>query len=210
MGEKELMITTPFPTKYVEGDEEALETSFQALEIVGKTSSRATIMAAKVLISNDFQPGKGLGKELDGVAEPVALQENPERFGLGYIGTAKERRPGQTSIAISPVRPTNQELDNWTAKELLELIDNATLELNNANESHGQDKGEGPEEEALVELERLLEQERPKLQFGAEDLEIINLDENEEAREIRVGKQITLNSRQKLVELLREYTDVFA
>ncbi|RDX71529.1 hypothetical protein CR513_49111, partial [Mucuna pruriens] len=32
-GEKELVITTPVPEEYIEGDEEALETSFQSLEI---------------------------------------------------------------------------------------------------------------------------------------------------------------------------------
>ncbi|RDX82983.1 hypothetical protein CR513_36175, partial [Mucuna pruriens] len=95
MGEKELM--------YVERNEEALETSFQALEIVGTTSakteggdprpSRATVMAAKVLISNSFQLNKGLGKELDGMTKLVVLQENLGRFGLGYVGTAKKERP---------------------------------------------------------------------------------------------------------------------
>ncbi|RDX82880.1 hypothetical protein CR513_36281, partial [Mucuna pruriens] len=56
-------------------------------------------------------------------------------------------------------------------------IDNATLELNNASESYF-------EEEALVEMERLLEQERPKLQFGTEELETINLGKEEEKQEI--------------------------
>ncbi|RDX90452.1 hypothetical protein CR513_27692, partial [Mucuna pruriens] len=52
------------------------------------------------------------------------------------------------------------------------------------------DEGKGPKEDALVELERLLEQERLKLQFGVEELEIIYLDKEEEAREIWVGKQM--------------------
>ncbi|RDY07405.1 hypothetical protein CR513_08501, partial [Mucuna pruriens] len=39
-GEKELIINTPLLVKYIEGDEEALETSFQALEIVGTTSAK--------------------------------------------------------------------------------------------------------------------------------------------------------------------------
>ncbi|RDX67112.1 hypothetical protein CR513_54043, partial [Mucuna pruriens] len=105
MGEKGLMISTPLPVEYVEGDEEALETSFQVLEIVGTSNteveeggpklSRAAIMAAKVLISNGFQPDKGLGKELDGIIELVALQENLGRSGLGYIGIEKEGRPGR-------------------------------------------------------------------------------------------------------------------
>ncbi|RDX73685.1 hypothetical protein CR513_46675, partial [Mucuna pruriens] len=51
--------------------------------------------------------------------------------------------------------------------------------------------------------------ERPKLQSRSEELEIINLGEKEEAREIRVGKQMSPNLRQMLVELLREYVDVF-
>ncbi|RDY04551.1 hypothetical protein CR513_11739, partial [Mucuna pruriens] len=54
-------------------------------------------------------------------------------------------------------------------------IDNATLGSNNANKSSGQDVGEGPKEEAL---------EGPKLQSGAEELEIINLSEEDEAKEI--------------------------
>ncbi|RDX72486.1 Retrovirus-related Pol polyprotein from transposon 17.6, partial [Mucuna pruriens] len=53
------MISTPTPAEYIEGDEEALETSFYSLEIVGTTGeeleqggskpSRATIMAARNL-----------------------------------------------------------------------------------------------------------------------------------------------------------------
>ncbi|RDX78141.1 hypothetical protein CR513_41617, partial [Mucuna pruriens] len=83
MGEKELMVSTPLLAEYVKGDEEALETSFQALEIVGTTSIetegrdlrpfKAIVMETKVLINNGFQPGKGLGKELDGMTKPVAL-----------------------------------------------------------------------------------------------------------------------------------------
>ncbi|RDX73016.1 hypothetical protein CR513_47419, partial [Mucuna pruriens] len=105
MGEKELIVSTSLLDEYVEGDEEALETSFQALEIVGTTSSevegvdykpsRAVIMAAKVLISNDFEPGKGLGRKLDGMAEPIAIQENLGRSGLGYKGAARKGKPGQ-------------------------------------------------------------------------------------------------------------------
>ncbi|RDX61188.1 hypothetical protein CR513_60610, partial [Mucuna pruriens] len=198
-------------------------------------------MVAKVLISNGFQPDKGLGKELDGIAKPVAFQKNPEIFRLDYTGTAKERRPGwraQGKKPLSPfhqwghhiprsncewVLPTNQELANWTAEALPELVsqkiintvtslqsDNATLNLNNTNESCEQDEGEGPEEQALVKLERLLEQERPKLQFGAKELETINLSKKEEVKEIWVGKQMSLDLRQKLVELLTEYADVFA
>ncbi|RDX75922.1 hypothetical protein CR513_44150, partial [Mucuna pruriens] len=83
MGEKELIINTSLPTEYIEGDEETLETSFQVLEIIGTANAEAkggdpkpssvAVMAAKVLINNGFHLGKGLSKELYGIAEPVAI-----------------------------------------------------------------------------------------------------------------------------------------
>ncbi|RDX79144.1 hypothetical protein CR513_40457, partial [Mucuna pruriens] len=99
MGEKELMINIPLPTEYVEGDEEALEASFQTLEIVGKTSveleggslkpSKAAIMVSKVLIGHGYLPGKGLGNGLEGIVEPIRLQENSGRSGLSYTRATK-------------------------------------------------------------------------------------------------------------------------
>ncbi|RDX75835.1 hypothetical protein CR513_44249, partial [Mucuna pruriens] len=72
MGEKELMVSTPLPTKYVKGNEESFETSFQALKIVGTTNveteegdprpSRDAIIIAKVLINNGFQPNSATRK----------------------------------------------------------------------------------------------------------------------------------------------------
>ncbi|RDX70170.1 hypothetical protein CR513_50609, partial [Mucuna pruriens] len=160
MGEKELIINTPFL--------EALETSFQALEIVGTANteveggdpkpSRVAIMAAKVLISNGFQPGKGLGRELHYIAEP---------------------------------------------------IDNATLTFDNAGKSSRLDEGDDLEEEALEELERVLEQERPRLQSGVKVIKVINLGKEGEIKEIRVGKLMLPDLRQRLVELLRGYVNIF-
>ncbi|RDX62883.1 hypothetical protein CR513_58741, partial [Mucuna pruriens] len=84
MREKELMISTPMPAEYIEGDEEALETSFQSLEIVGTTGdeleqgglkpSRAVIMAARELIKGGYQSGKGLGSRLEGIADSIIIQ----------------------------------------------------------------------------------------------------------------------------------------
>ncbi|RDY01264.1 hypothetical protein CR513_15443, partial [Mucuna pruriens] len=108
-------------------------------------------MVAKVLITNIFELDKGLGRRLDDIADPVALQENPGRSELGYSGAARKAKLGK---------------------------------------SNRQDEGEETEEEALKELERLLEQERPKLQSRTEELEIINLGKGEETKEIRIGKLI--------------------
>ncbi|RDY00938.1 hypothetical protein CR513_15785, partial [Mucuna pruriens] len=213
-----MMVSMPFPTEYIK-DEEALETSFQALEIVGTTSieakrgnlkpSKAAIMAAKVLITNGFEPSKGLVRRLNSIANLVAIQENPGRVGLGYSRAARKAKPGwkvqskqqaRTSLyhyftsggIVTPenaatvedqlmepvewVHPMARELDNWTTKalpepiswkipntETLPQINNTALVPDDADKSSRQDEGEETKEEALKELERLLEQERPKL-----------------------------------------------
>ncbi|RDY05275.1 hypothetical protein CR513_10914, partial [Mucuna pruriens] len=105
MGEKELMINNSLPSEYIEGDEEALKTSFQSLEIVGTTRveseegdsklSKASIMVAKVLIRGGFQHEKGLGKKLEGIVEPMVLPKNLGKYGLGYTGNTTEGRPGR-------------------------------------------------------------------------------------------------------------------
>ncbi|RDY13865.1 hypothetical protein CR513_01148, partial [Mucuna pruriens] len=56
--------------------------------------SKAVIMAAKVLITNGFELGKGLGRRLDGIANLVAIQENPRRAGLGFSRVARKAKSG--------------------------------------------------------------------------------------------------------------------
>ncbi|RDX61234.1 hypothetical protein CR513_60549, partial [Mucuna pruriens] len=169
------MVSTPLPTEHVEGDKEALETSFQALEIVGTTNvkeekgapkpSKAAIMATKILINNVFEPDKGLGKKLDGIAKPVTIQENPR---------------GKNNKIINTIPDT----------EASSQINNATFMLDDAGKSSRQEEEEEIKEETLKELERLLEQEGPKFQSGVEELEVINLSEGEGVKEVRIGKLI--------------------
>ncbi|RDY01272.1 hypothetical protein CR513_15425, partial [Mucuna pruriens] len=238
MGEKELIINTPLPAEYIEGDEEALETSFQALEIIGIASakveggdpkpSRAAVMATKVLISNGFQLGKGLGRELHNKVEPITIQENMGQSGLGYTRAARRENPGRGSQSKQRIRPdlyryftsggiisvkqivVVEDQPIKLAKWVYPMIDNMTLMFDNAGKSNRSDEGDDWEEEDLEELERVLEQERPRLQFEAKEIEVINLGEEDEVKEIRVGKLMLLDLRQRLVELLREYADIFA
>ncbi|RDX71855.1 hypothetical protein CR513_48735, partial [Mucuna pruriens] len=133
----------------------------------GPKPSEAVIMAVKVLISNDFQPSKGLGKELEGIAKLVTLQENPGRSGL-------------TILINTETSPQS---------------DNATLMPNNTNESNREDEGEGLEAKTLVELERLLEQEELKLQSRANELEIVNLGKKDLGGQANAARPKTKASR---------------
>jgi len=101
-GEEDLLVCGPTPTPYIEAAEEALETSFQALEIVSTTYiepfrlnphlSSASLMVARTMMEKGYKYGNGLGKNNDGLIKPLELVENKGRYGLGYKPTQADRR----------------------------------------------------------------------------------------------------------------------
>ncbi|RDX70007.1 hypothetical protein CR513_50803, partial [Mucuna pruriens] len=123
---------------------------------------------------------------------------------VGRIGTHHGIRVGHWTAEALPDLVSQQILNT----EATPQIDNNTLMPDDASESNRQDKGEGPKEEALIEIERMLERKRPRLQSGTKDLDVINLDGEKETQEIRIGKQMPSDLRQRLVELLKEYADI--
>jgi len=100
-GEEDLLVSGPLPTPYIETAEEALETSFQALEIVGtmyvepfKISqhlSKASIMMAKTMLKEGYKYGQKLGKNGQGLLNPLELTENKGRHG-GYKLTWADKK----------------------------------------------------------------------------------------------------------------------
>ncbi|RDY01037.1 hypothetical protein CR513_15694, partial [Mucuna pruriens] len=163
LGEKELVITTPAPEEYIEGDEEALETSFQSLEVEGTGKRKPEDVtlpplvntALHIMIKEGYQPGKGLGPHLEGIPTPILVSTKPDQFST-------------PSESVST------------------------------------------EAEALADIERWVGREKLKFEAPARDLESVSLQEGTEGREVRIGKQLPPDSRVKLLELLKEYADVFA
>ncbi|RDY08034.1 hypothetical protein CR513_07790, partial [Mucuna pruriens] len=187
MGEKELVTSTPTPEEYIEGEEEALETSFKALEIANSENISATSttekMAIRVMIKEGYQPNKGLGPHLSGISTPIRIQENKERTRLGYKGDDQGKYIGSL--------PNQSSLDQYFI-------------------SGGIIKDDGAEIKALVEMEKWIEREKPKFQPWAEELESVNLGDEKEKKEVKVGKQMPPDLRIELIELLKEYFDIFA
>ncbi|RDY06425.1 hypothetical protein CR513_09589, partial [Mucuna pruriens] len=184
MGEKDLIINTSLPNEYVKGGEEAFETSFQALKIVGMTSSKAE---------------KGHRKLSKAAIMAKDWEEN--------LGVAKKGKPGQKAQGKQEIRPNLyryfinggiisskqvamiEDQPSGPAEWIYPTIDSLALVLDVTGESSRHNEEEKSEEEALIELERLLEQEGPTLQFGTKELETINLGEGEETKDIR-GREI--------------------
>ncbi|XP_073221497.1 uncharacterized protein [Cicer arietinum] len=94
-GEGDLLVSNLSTTPYVETTKDALETAFQTLEIVDTAyvettpiephMSNTAIMVAKFMLSRGHHPWHGLGKDEEGLKEPVELPENRDKWGLGTI-----------------------------------------------------------------------------------------------------------------------------
>jgi len=101
-GEEDLVVCGSTPTLNIEATEEALETSFQALEIISTTYvepfkvnpclSSASLMVAKTMMKEGYKYGSGLGKNNTRSVRPLKLVENKGRYGLGYKPTHADRR----------------------------------------------------------------------------------------------------------------------
>jgi len=102
--EDDILVSKPSSTSYIEATEEALETSFQALEIanagyvkegmpiIEPQPSDASMMVARIMLENGYQHGYGLGRNKQGLSQIPKLMENKGRFGLGYKLSKADRR----------------------------------------------------------------------------------------------------------------------
>ncbi|XP_019435844.1 PREDICTED: uncharacterized protein LOC109342285 [Lupinus angustifolius] len=100
---EDVMVSQPFDARYIEVTEEALETSFQGLEIANTTvmiegapllkpyPSDVSLMMPKVMIRGGYQPGNGLGKYGQGSKEIIIPKANKGRYGLRYSLTKEDR-----------------------------------------------------------------------------------------------------------------------
>ncbi|RDX69988.1 hypothetical protein CR513_50822, partial [Mucuna pruriens] len=61
-----------------------------------------------------------------------------------------------------------------------------------------------------MEIEKRMEWDKPKFQPSVEELESINLGGETEKKEVKVGRLMPPESRSRLIELLKEYADIFA
>src|SRR4051812_48325817 len=60
------------------------------------------------------------------------------------------------------------------------------------------------------ELARLLEQENKTIQPHEEPIEVINLGSNEEMKEVKIGADLEYSVKQRLIQMLRDYVEIFA
>ncbi|KAI5384895.1 hypothetical protein KIW84_071759 [Lathyrus oleraceus] len=69
---------------------------------------------------------------------------------------------------------------------------------------------EESDEEVSDELSRLLEHEGKAIQLFEEQIELVNLGSEDDVKEVKIGSRLYPDVKKGLINLLREYSDVFA
>ena len=62
----------------------------------------------------------------------------------------------------------------------------------------------------LGELARLLQQEERAIQPHEEPVEIVNLSTKGDRREVKIGANLELSVKQRLIQMLHDYVEIFA
>ncbi|XP_050875925.1 uncharacterized protein LOC127079584 [Lathyrus oleraceus] len=124
------------------------------------------------------------------------------------------------------IRPSvpGEELCNWTAKDVTQVTINQ--ESTSASDPIDSDfaithydfhnpiyqvKEEGDKDcELPEELARLLRQEEKVIQPHQEDIEVVNLGNEDDIKEVRIGSYLEESVKTRLIDMLREFTDIFA
>ncbi|XP_038993036.1 uncharacterized protein LOC120116692 [Hibiscus syriacus] len=107
------------------------------------------------------------------------------------------------AMGIYPA-PPGFVLNNWTAEEL--PIDFELPICQVEIEGYDSDEGSHLSSEQL----KMVEREDKQIMPHEEPIEILNLGSEEDKKEIKIGTIISAEGRQSLIQLLREYRDVFA
>ncbi|RDX66233.1 hypothetical protein CR513_55022, partial [Mucuna pruriens] len=129
---------------------------------------------------------------------------------------------GQSEGQYGKVYATDGQPANWTAEPLMDEFlfaitnnepspnSDMTPACEDPSPIEGPAEDEDAETEALAEVERQIEQERPKFQPLTKELESVNLGNEGSKKEVRIGNQMSPESRKALVEFLQEFSDIFA
>ncbi|XP_075099402.1 uncharacterized protein LOC107771083 [Nicotiana tabacum] len=157
--------------------------------------SNASIMVAKAMVKYGFKPGKGFGKALQGISEPITLSTTEKFFGIGFNPTpededwADERKregwvlpqplPHLYQTFVNPKYSENGDHEAFTAEEIEDICGSMRQMLYETN----------------------------MVQLGEEP---VNLGTSEEIRETKISIHTDEKTQDAIIQLLFEFKDVFA
>ncbi|KAI5386512.1 hypothetical protein KIW84_072877 [Lathyrus oleraceus] len=233
-GEKAFLVSHLSSFSYIDAEDE-VGTPFQALSI-DEPSKKGTYSFASY---NDAELAIEHGITT-GLRQMIKLEDNKSRDGIGYSsGTFNKYGLFQSGGFIHTIEDEEAAAvveddaeedsgnfvipggvcNNWVAVDVPTVIHKLTLikpiEHNDPTPSPNfefpvYEAEEDDVEEIPDEITRLLEHEEKIIQPHLENLETVNLGSEDRVREVEIGALMEESVKKGLIELLREYVDVFA
>ncbi|XP_039688638.1 uncharacterized protein [Medicago truncatula] len=203
-GESALLVSHFSSFSFI-GGESSDGTSFQGLSVESGTTRGETCMASLKDAQRVIQEGKA-----EGWGKLVQLPENKRKEGLGFSGNKQmmfdpTRGTFHSAGFINAPLETNAILEDQSEEVAPDFV---TPGGNCCNLIAVDIPSE--DEEIPDELQWRLEQERKAIQPHKEEIELINLGTKDDKKEIKIGASLEASVKKKIIELLREYDDIFA
>ncbi|KAI5418318.1 hypothetical protein KIW84_042818 [Lathyrus oleraceus] len=232
-GEKTLLVSHLSFFSYIDAEDE-VGTPFQALSIAEPikkgASSFASYKDAKLAIEHGATTRLG---------QMIKLEDNKSRVGIGYSSGVFNKQglfksggfihTGQDEEAAAILEEDAEDFgnfiilggicNNWVAVDIPTVIHKSKLikpiEHNDPTPSPNFEfpvfeAKKDNVEEIPDEITRLLEHEEKIIQPHLENLETVNLGSEDCVKEVNIGALLGESVKKGLIELLREYVDVFA
>ncbi|KAI5427282.1 hypothetical protein KIW84_032627 [Lathyrus oleraceus] len=233
-GEKALLVSHLSSFSYIDAEDE-VGTPFQALSIAEPSrkglSSFVSYNDTKLAIEHGATNGMG---------KMIKMEDNKSQTGIGYSsGVSNDLGPFQSGGFIHTVEDQEaaaiieedevEDLgnfvipgricNNWVVVDVPTVIHKSALtkpiEHNDPTPSPNFEfpvfeVEEDDVEKIPDEITRLLEHEEKIIQPHLKNLEIVNLGSEDCIREVKIGALLEESVKKGLIELLREYVDVFA
>ncbi|XP_039687894.1 uncharacterized protein [Medicago truncatula] len=211
----------------VSGESAFLISNLSAFSVIGGSSSDGSSFqgfsaegSVVELPENKRKEGIGFLNSRSGMFDPTEgsfrsagfIHDSPE------INAITDDAPG----GVAPVFVTpGGACCNWIAVDIPSVIPRSKLNISEPVEHSNPmlpPNFEVPVYEAIVEeddeipdeIRWMLEQERKTIQPHQEEIEIINLGTEEDKKEIKIGALLEVSVKKRIIELLREYNEIFA
>ncbi|KAI5425981.1 hypothetical protein KIW84_031706 [Lathyrus oleraceus] len=219
-GEKALLVSHLSSFYYVEAEDE-VGTLFKALSIAAEKRVGAPMSSLK-----DAQKIIEEGT-VDQWGRMVEVSDNKGRTGLGFQKGSSIARSEDMQLSfrsggfihgneqhLAAVLEDDEEEDCTNFVTHGKMLVSNLIEYNDPSPSPNFEFPvfEGEEEsdvEVSDELTRLLEQDEKNIQSLEKQIELVNLGYEDDVKEVKIGSRLCPDVKKGLIDLLREYSDVF-
>ncbi|KAK4730138.1 hypothetical protein R3W88_023126 [Solanum pinnatisectum] len=174
--------------------------------------SSATKMVTSEMLKYRYQPKSGLGPKSNGIVEPIQVKDQRGTNALGYEpDLGRDHRRSSDTIFNWTINPSLFQPESCTHINKnpcsTVMTCNESTEQGESDEQDHEEYDESMMPENLPhEIEQVESQKKPNM----DETKVLNLGDQEIVKETRVSIHLEAERKQELIELLKQYVDIFA